>query len=177
MLHVYFCAGELGCKKTLKPAVHVPHGAVWWGQTGNASLSNRSHCCRYLAWTGSPLSLSRPSLQQLLDVVKRDETCTAEPGWPEQSGSSPGAAGRWGLGWCRCWGRPVCWWGSRSMTGSAASSGPGPTGTDNDCSESETEGWWQTSRRVILEEEEKNRIEQSLFVFICASWGLCTIRS
>lgn len=55
------------------------------------------------------------------------------------------------------------------MTGSAASSGPGPTGTDNDCSESETEGWWQTSRRVIWEEEDEKRIEQSLFVFICAS--------
>lgn len=54
------------------------------------------------------------------------------------------------------------------MTGTAASSGPGPTGTDNDCSESESEGWRQTSQMVIWEEEDKKKTEQSLFDFICS---------
>lgn len=83
--------------------------------------------------------------------------CTAEPGWPARSGSSPGAAGRWCLGWCQCEGQPVCWWESRSMTDSAASSGPGPTGPNNDCSESESEQCWTKSWRMIWPKKKKRR--------------------
>lgn len=49
------------------------------------------------------------------------------------------------------------------MTDSAASSGPGPTGPNNDCSESESEERWSKSRRVIWSKRDK-RVNQVSFV-------------
>ena len=86
--------------------------------------------------------------------------CTAEPDWPVQSSSSPGAAGRWCPDWCRCEDQPVCWWGSRSMGDSAASSGPGPAGPNNGCSESESEARWRKYWRMIWAETGHEREER-----------------
>lgn len=42
------------------------------------------------------------------------------------------------------------------MTGSAASSGPGPAGPHNDCSESESEECWTKSWRMICQKQRED---------------------
>ena len=149
MLWTCSCEAAPRCKRTLKPGVRVLRAAVWWDRTGSSSPSHPVHCCRTLECTDPPFHRDRPSLPWRSDGVKQDGTWTAEPGSPARSGSSPGAAGRWRRGWCHCEGRPFCWWGSRSRTDSAASSGPGPAEPGNDCSGSGS-GWcWTRSWRGI----------------------------
>lgn len=168
MLDMCSCEAAQSCRKTWKAAVHVRCGAAWSGQSESASLENHFHCCRVVVLAASPFPW-----RWLCEAGKQRWRSAAAPGWPAQSGSSPGAAGRWGRGRCRYEG----WLGSRPgirhMKDSAASSDPGPAERCNDSTESETEGWKMMHWKMIWRRK-PSRILWHIEVWSSCRWNFAS---